>query len=132
MKKILVTEDSIGWQRFHVDMLHQIYGDDVQVDVASCAREGYDVAYNNLSKPYDLIITDLQMESDFEPQYAGEWFIEQIQLLNQYSRTPIIIMSACYNIRTIADVMGVHALPKAQAARDLNAYKLALLELLPI
>src|SRR5574344_2159204 len=111
-------------------MLSQIY-DDVQVDLASSAREGYDKAYNNLSNPYDLIITDLQMESDFEPKYAGEWFIEQIQLLNQFSQTPIIIMSACYNIRTIAEVMGVSALPKSLAARDLNAYKLALLELLP-
>ena len=27
----------------------------------------------------DIIITDLQMENDFEPKYAGEWFIEQIK-----------------------------------------------------
>ncbi len=132
MKKILVTEDSQGWQNFHRDMLTKIYGEDTKIDSAICAKDGYDFVYNNMSEPYDLIITDLQMESDFEPKYAGEWFTEQVRMLSKYNRTPIVIISACYNSRTIAELLGVEVLPKHSAANDLMSYKLKMLELLPL
>ena len=44
----------------------------------------------------------MQMESDFLPFYAGEWFIKQIKFFNEYKNTKIIIISATSNIRQIA------------------------------
>lgn len=111
-------------------MLENIYGDEFTIETAISARSGYDMIYNNLKNPYSLIITDLQMEMDFEPKLAGEWFVEQIQNMKEYASTPIIMISAMYNIRQIAQNYNVNCLPKATAARDLTAYKLAMDELL--
>lgn len=129
-KKILVVDDSRGWLEYHQSALTQIYGEKYCIDTANSGRAGYDMVYNNLKIPYSLIISDLQMELDFEPKHAGEWFIEQVQKLNQYRNTPILIISASYNIRSIAKKLDVNCLPKAIAARDLTSYKLALDELL--
>lgn len=130
MKKILVVDDSRSWMDYHKSMLENIYGDEFTIETAISARGGYDMIYNNLKNPYSLIITDLQMEMDFEPKLAGEWFVEQIQNMKEYANTPIIMISAMYNIRQIAQNYNVNCLPKATAARDLTAYKLAMDELL--
>ncbi|MBP7212295.1 response regulator [bacterium] len=128
--KILAVDDSSGWRNFHVQMIKEIYGDKYSIETAESAREGYDKVYNNMEKPYQLIITDLQMEIDFEPKYAGEWLTEQIKLLSAYSKTPIILISGTYNIDMIAQNLGVNCLPKRIAVNDLNSYKLALEEAL--
>lgn len=127
-KKILIVDDSRGWVEFHQKALEDIYGDKITTVTAYSAREGYDCVYNHMNQPFDLIITDLQMEMDFEPQHAGEWFVEQVQKLSAYQNTPIIIVSASYNIRSVANRLGVDSLSKAIAARDLAAYKLAIEE----
>lgn len=129
-KKILIVDDSQGWLDYHQSMLREIYGKEFDLEVASSARLGYDMVYNNLKVPYDLIISDLQMEMDFEPKHAGEWFIEQVKKMKEYQNVPIIIVSAAYNIRSIAQKLGVDCLPKATAARDLVSYKLAMDEVL--
>ena len=129
-KKILIVDDSKGWLDYHGQALKEIYGDEFVLEKADSARLGYDVVYNNIYEPFCLIISDLQMEMDFEPKHAGEWFIEQVQNLKEYNNTPIITISAAYNIKSIAQKLGVHCLPKAIAARDLNSYKLAIEEVL--
>ena len=90
----------------------------------------YNMVYNNLKLPYSLIICDLQMELDFEPKHAGEWFVEQVKKMNEYRNVPIIVISASYNVRSIAQKLGVNCLPKSIAASDLMAYKLAIEEAL--
>lgn len=129
-KRILIVDDSRGWLDYHKSNLSRMYGDEIELVTASSAREGYDVVYSNLKPPFDLIISDLQMEWDFEPKHAGEWFIEQVKLLNEYKNVPIIIMSASYNVRSVANRLEVNCLPKATAANDLAAYKLAIDELI--
>lgn len=123
MKKILIVDDSLGWLKYHKEALEKIYGDKYLLETASSAREGYNTVYNNINDPYALIISDLQMEMAYEPLHAGEWFIEQIQKLIQYKNTPIIIISAAYNIRSIANKLGVDYLPKSTAASDISSYK---------
>lgn len=130
MQKILIVDDSRGWLNYHVSALKEIFGDEYELEVANCARMGYDMVYNNLKNPYKLIISDLQMEFDFEPKYAGEWFIEQVKKLNEYVKTPIVVISATYNIRTIADSLGARYLSKSVAARDLTSYALLMEEIL--
>lgn len=131
-KKILVVDDSRGWLDYHRAALNEIFGAQFAVSTANCAREGYNMIYNNLNEPYDLIISDLQMELDFEPKSAGEWFIEQVKMMKEYKNVPVIIISAMYNIKTIAERLEVNYLPKASAARDLTTYKLAIQESLDV
>lgn len=128
--KILVVDDSRGWLDYHKSALSEIYGEKYLIETAASAREGYDAVYNNLSIPYSLIISDLQMEWDFEPKHAGEWFVEQVKMLKEYKNVPVIIVSAAYNIRSIAKKLEVQCLPKASAARDLMTYRLAIDEVL--
>lgn len=129
-KKILIVDDSRGWIEYHLDALTQIYGDKFVLETANSARGGYDKVYNNSNPTYVLIISDLQMEMEFDPKHAGEWFIEQVKKIKEYSNTPIVIVSAAYNIRTIAQKLGVKCLPKATAARDLTSYKFTIDEIL--
>ncbi|MFA7657795.1 MAG: response regulator [Candidatus Gastranaerophilaceae bacterium] len=129
-KKILIVDDSKGWLDYHQAVLKELYGAEFAPEVANSARQAYEMVYNNLEHPYDLIISDLQMELDFEPKHAGEWLIEQIKKLREYQNTPIIIISATYNIKSIANRLKVACLPKAIAARDLTSYKLAIDELM--
>jgi DNA-binding NtrC family response regulator len=124
-KKILIVDDARGWVEYHLDALTQIYGDKFVLETANSARSGYAMIYNNLNPTYTLILSDLQMEMEFDPKHAGEWFIEQVKKMKEYSNTPIIIVSAAYNIRSIAQKLGVNCLSKATAARDLTSYKLA-------
>lgn len=129
-KKILIVDDSRGWLDYHQASLKKIYGEEFVLEIANSARAGYDIVYNNLKTPYSLIISDLQMEWDFEPKLAGEWFVEQVKKLKEYQNVPIIIVSAAYNIRSIANKLEVNCLPKATAARDLQSYKFAIDEVL--
>lgn len=129
-KKILIVDDSRGWLDYHQASLKEIYGTEFAIETANSARAGYDIVYNNLKTPYSLIISDLQMEWDFEPKHAGEWFVEQVKKLKEYQNVPIIIVSAAYNIKSIANKLEVNCLPKASAARDLQSYKFAIDEIL--
>lgn len=129
-KKILIVDDSKGWLDYHQAALTQIFGDEYILETAYSGREGYDAVYNNLKEPYALIISDLQMELDFEPKHAGEWFVEQVKKLKEYNNVPIIVISASYNIRSVANRLGVDCLPKTIAARDLTSYKLKIEEVL--
>lgn len=130
VRKILIVDDSRGWLEYHKNNLLEIYGNKFEIETADSARSGYDMAYNSLNDPYVLIISDLQMEIDFEPKCAGEWFVEQVKKLKEYQNTPIIVISATYNIKSIADRLGVNCLSKAIAARDLTSYKFAMDELI--
>ena len=103
MKKILVVDDSPAWRMFHKNNLEEVFTEldiaDYKIDYGTSGREGYDFVMQNHDNPYDLIISDLQMEEDFAPKFAGEWFIEQVKTFNKYFNTKIIICSGCYNIK---------------------------------
>ena len=123
MKHVLIVDDSQSWNNFHYQHLKEIYGEDIDIDRAYTARDGYDWVYNYIDNPYDLIITDLSMEYDFAPKFAGEWLIEQIQLLKQYYKTKIIIVSGSLSIKNIAENFGIDYIPKAKLVNDVTAYK---------
>jgi len=122
MKKVLIVDDSQSWVNYHKSNISGIY-ENIEIDCAYCARQAYDLIFGMVSDPYDLIITDLNMEYDFEPKYAGEWLVEQIQLLKQYFNTKIYICSAAYNIKMIAEHYNVNYIPKPLASRDREVYK---------
>ncbi len=123
MKHCLIVDDSQSWNDFHYNNLKNLYEDKIEIDRAYTAREGYEWVYNYIDNPYDFIITDLSMEYDFAPKFAGEWLVEQIQLLKQYYKTKIIIISGSMQIKSIAEGLGTDYVPKAMIANDITVYQ---------
>lgn len=125
--KVLIVDDSYSWQEFHKNAVEELFIEldikDYQIDTACCAREGYDYLLQNDKSPYNLIISDLQMEEDFAPQYAGEWFVSKIPTFKSYINSGVVISSGAYNIKQIAENLGVHYIPKRVAVSDINQYK---------
>ena len=89
MKKILIVDDSLSWLTFHQNAIEEVFieinNDNYAIDMAQSARDGYNFLMSNAEVPYDLIVTDLQMEEDFAPKYAGEWFVEQVRTFKKYA-----------------------------------------------
>ena len=129
-KKVLVVDDSQGWINFHLELLRGFFPDRLIIDTAKSAREGYKKVFAAVNTPYDLIISDLHMEDSYGSLLAGEWFVERIRELKQYASSKIILISAMYNIKQIADELGTAYVSKSSVARDGNTYKFAIEELI--
>ena len=120
MKKVLIVDDMQGWLKYHKENLEN---SELKIDTANSAREAYELIFSNVKNPYDAIITDLQMESDFLPDLAGVWLIKQIQMLNSYYKTKITIISGTCNIKTIAERLNVFYVPKSLASSNPDIYR---------
>ena len=112
-----------GWRKFNSGAVYEVLGQDITLDTASSGQEGYAKILENIKEPYDIILTDMQMETDYEPKMAGDWLIEQIQALPAYYRAKIVIISASSGVRKIAESYGVFCIPKSAAAVSLEVYK---------
>ena len=124
MKKILIVDDVPGWVRFHEQNIRHLNIPNIEIDTAISAREELSKLEVSIDNPYDVIFTDLQMESDFLPKYAGEWLIEQIKTYKEYNSTKIVIISASPNIRIIAERNQVLYLSKTIARNaDSESYR---------
>ena len=121
MKNILIVDDVKGWRDFNTNVMHELFGEDINIDTAESAAQAYD--YLLQQRPYDIILTDLQMEENYAPKSAGEWLVEQVKTFNIYSSTKIVMISASYNIRHIADNLEVECIPKSTALKCLSAYE---------
>ena len=129
-KRILIAEDTLGWQKFHSSLLAQYDNAKIEFEIYDCAKDALTQVQENFETPYDLIITDLQMENDFSPKLAGEWLVEQIKKFSSYKKTPIIIISAAYNIGFIAQTLNVDYLSKRSLINNPDTYYLKLDEVL--
>lgn len=123
MQKLLIVDDSSGWRTYHENAVKQLFPDMFEIETADSARSANEKLYINEDHPYDIILTDIQMESDFLPLYAGEWLIEQIQSFKAYKNTRIIIISATNSIRLIAERYNVDYIPKYNC-RDIKSYSI--------
>lgn len=124
MKRILIVDDVPGWVRFHEQNIRHLNIPNIEIDTANSAREALSKLEGSIDNPYDVIFTDLQMESDFLPKYAGEWLIEQIKTFKEYNSTKIVIISASPNIRIIAERNQVLYLSKTIARNaDSESYR---------
>lgn len=121
--KILIVDDIKGWRDYHAVFVKQLFHDNCEIIFAESAREGYDKLLENNNAPFDIILTDLQMEDDFEPKYAGEWFVEQIKTLKNYYKTRVFIISASYNVNVIAESLGVDYIRKSTARSFPDVYE---------
>ena len=114
MKRILIVDDIPGWVRFHKGCIEHLPIPNVQIDCAYCAKEALAKLETSIDNPYDVIFTDMQMEPDFLPKFAGEY----------YKNTQIVIVSAAPNIKAIAERYGVLYLPKTVARNsDAEVYR---------
>ena len=130
MLKVLIVGDSEGWRNFNKNSLISILGEEnLSLTIANSATEGSaKIMFANIN-PFDLIITDLQMESDYAPMTAGEWFISHVQSFPQYSKTKILIISAMYNIEMVAESLNVDFLSKSMLISSDVAFKSKLKEM---
>lgn len=119
--KILIVDDSEKWVWFHKTAIQEIFNNNVIIETANSASQGVDRITASLDEPFDYILTDMQMESDYLPLYAGEWFIKQIRFFKEYKNTNIIIISATGNIARIAEKYSVDYIPKYRC-NDINEY----------
>ena len=119
--RILIVDDIRGWREYHAGIVKQLFPE-AGIVTAECAKDAYDIVFQNTKTPFDIIITDMQMETDYEPLYAGEWLIERIKELSSYYRTKIVIISATYNIQNIADRFGVSYIRKGTARTIPDSY----------
>lgn len=124
--KILIVDDSKKWVLWHESAVREIFNNDVEIEKAYSAREGVEKLTASIDKPYDFIFSDMQMEPDFLPLYAGEWFIKQVRFFNEYKNSKIIIISAASNIKQIAEKYSVDYIPKYKC-NDIEEYKTKLL-----
>lgn len=120
----MIVDDVPGWVRFHEQNIRHLNIPNIEIDTAISAREALSKLEVSIDNPYDVIFTDLQMESDFLPKYAGEWLIEQIKTFKEYNSTKIVIISASPNIRIIAERNQVLYLSKTIARNaDSESYR---------
>ena len=124
MKKILIVDDVPGWVRFHKTNIEYLNIENLEIDYANSALEALSKLETSIDKPYDVIFTDLQMESNFLPKLAGEWLVEQIKMFSECSNTKIVIISASPSIEQIAKKYEVNYLSKFTARNsDAQIYR---------
>lgn len=123
MSKVLIVDDQYSWRKFNSDSVYKLLGNDTEVLTASSAQEGYTKLLENKDKPFDILLTDMQMETDYLPKYAGEWLIEQAQNLHFCNNTKIIIISATMQIKSIAKLYNVNYIAKSAAATSIESIK---------
>lgn|SRR5574344_672056 len=110
--KILIVDDSEKWVDFHIFAVKELFGNNVEIETADSAQNGVSKLFLNINEPYDIILTDMQMEPDYLPLLAGEWFIKEIQSLKEFENTKIFIISATSSIKDIASKYNVDYIPK--------------------
>ena len=130
-KKILITDDTSSWLLFHKELIEELYGNLFEVTTASSAFEALDIIKHNIDDPFVLIITDLQMETAYEPKLAGEWLIENIREIKEYKSVNIVIISAVYNIEQIAKSYDVECISKRLLIRNKLLMKFMFEKLMP-
>ena len=98
--------------------------ENLEIETACSANEALAKLEVSVDAPYDVIFTDMQMESNYLPKLAGQWLIEQIQMFKEYNKTKIVIISASPNIELIAKKYGVSYLSKFKARNsDAEVYR---------
>lgn len=128
--KVLIVDDSASWRIFNTNAIKHILGDAWEITLAKSAREGLEVLEQNKQEPFKVILSDLQMELDFDPQTAGEWFVEHAQIMPEYSHSKIIIISSMHSISMIANRLGVDFVSKGSIVTNLLKFESLLKDLI--
>ena len=128
--RILIVDDSQSWLMFHKTVIEELYGDLFELTFANSAQEAYDLVRQNINSPFNLIITDMQMEMMYDVE-AGEWLIQRVKELSKYYACKIVIISGIYNIQAIADKYNVDCISKNILVRNKLLIKFMFEKLMP-
>lgn len=119
--RILAVDDCLEWITTHSILATATFGEDTEVVAANSAFEAINIySHEYEAHPFDLVITDLQMEKTYEPLYAGEWLIREIRNLNENQH--ILIVSSAYNIEHIANMNNTDYICKRNIVSDRECY----------
>ncbi len=129
--KILIADDSMSCRTYHKEIIRELYGDLFEIVLADSAKEALRLIRHNLENPFVLILTDMQMETDYEPKEAGEWLIEHIQSIPEYNKSKIVIISGLYNIEYFAEKLNVECISKSLLAQNKLLVKFMMEKLFP-
>lgn len=111
--KILIVDDSVEWIKFHTNLLNRLLSDiSYEIHSELSAKSGINNILNNSNSPYNLIISDLEMEEIQGESYAGMWFVRNILKRDDCKNSKIIIISGSYDIDKIAAKLNVDFIPK--------------------
>ena len=131
VKKILIVDDTKSWLLFHTEIIRNLYGNLFEITTANSAKEALDIIKHNIENPFMLIMTDLQMEQDYEPELAGEWLVKKTREIKEYASTKLVIVSAMYNIEHIAKNLDVECLSKTMLINNKLLMKFMFEKLMP-
>ena len=131
MNKILIADDTKSWLIYHKELIDELYGGFFNITEADSAFNALEIIKRNVLNPFNIIITDLQMEDKYYPKLAGEWLIEQIKNIKEYNCAHIIIISAMYNIEMIAKNYNVECISKNMLVRNKLLMKYMFEKLMP-
>ena len=100
IKRFLVVDDMQQWQNFHIKAIQDIFTDlDADAEIITCdnATDALVCILKNIKNPFDVIISDLQMELEYEPEHAGEWLIRNTKNCVEYNNTKMMPIDIANN-----------------------------------
>lgn len=125
-KKVLIVDDTLSWLKFNQNLIETFYPKMFDITTVQTAWDARMAAVDNLDMPFDLIITDLQMENFGDDTLAGEWLIQQLKEFKEYSATKYIIISGMTTIKHIAERNNVAFISKPRLVSNNSALKMVL------
>ena len=115
-KTILIVDDSKSWQVYNRTLVTELFPDKFDITLANSAVDALKII-NDSKTPFDFILTDLQMELDWEPLLAGEYLIKSLKETGLHN-SHIIIISSMYNIEIIAKQWNVEFVSKSKLVNN--------------
>ncbi len=129
--RILIVDDTPSWSLFHTQIIKELYGNLFEITTCDSAFNALNLIKQNLKTPFNIIISDLQMENAYENETAGEWLVKNIKTLNEYNYSKIVVISGMYNIEKIAQNLGVDCIPKSMLLHNKLLMKYMFEKLMP-
>ncbi len=127
--RILIADDICDWLNHHASLIKTFYGlDALEVVCASSAKSAFEKIMSS-DKLFDLLITDLEMEKIPNENYAGAWLVKNIKA-HQEKVKNILIISGSYDIKEVAEGLGVDFIPKDLLIKNQLLLKYKINELL--
>jgi len=131
--KILLVDDSVEWINTHITYIKTFFEEEMfLIEIATSAKDAFNLVVKSGHDPYDIIITDLEMEKIFDETYAGCWLVKNLINRKECQNTKFIIISGSYNICDIANNFNVSYIAKNSLVNNPYLLKYKIMELINI
>jgi len=123
-KKVLIVDDTLSWLKFNENLVETFFPKMFDITTANSAWEARMTAVDNLDMPFDVVLTDLQMENYDGETLAGEWLIQQLRAFKEYNKTKFLIISGMSTIKNIAEKNNCAFISKPRLVSNNNALRM--------